>query len=440
LKQPGHVLLVDDDIDHLQLLRIRLEREQYKVTTASSAREALTKVMTVRPQVVVTDLRMDEMDGMQLLETLQRQHPTLPVLIITAHGTIPDAVAATQRGAFGFITKPIDKDDLLQKIERAILTYGGDTGACDSGPMITQSDRMEAILAEARLAADSDASVLIRGPTGSGKELLARYIHDRSPRAAGPWVTVNCAAIPHDLLESELFGHTKGAFTGAAGNRDGLISAAHKGTLFLDEIGDMPLGLQAKILRVIEDRRVRPVGAAEDRAVDMRLVSATNMDLEKAIVAGEFREDLFYRLNVVCFELPPLAERREDIPLLVHHFLEQLAERTGKRKVYAPEAMELLVCAEWPGNIRQLRNVVERNVALSPAPVITVQQVQDSLVEKVTELPSYDEARESFTREYLIQLLKITEGNISQAARYAQRNRTDFYKLLNRHGISKRQF
>jgi two-component system, NtrC family, response regulator GlrR len=439
LKQ-GHVLLVDDDIDHLQLLRIRLEREQYKVTTASSAREALTKVMTVRPQVVVTDLRMDEMDGMQLLETLQRQHPTLPVLIITAHGTIPDAVEATQRGAFGFITKPIDKDDLLQKIESAIVTYGGDSGDCDSGPMVTQSDRMEAILAEARLAAESDASVLIRGPTGSGKELLARYIHDRSPRAKGPWITVNCAAIPHDLLESELFGHTKGAFTGAAGNREGLISAAHKGTLFLDEIGDMPLGLQAKILRVIEDRRVRPVGAAEDRAVDMRLVSATNMDLVKAIAAGEFREDLYYRLNVVCFELPPLADRREDIPPLVHHFLELLAERTGKRRVYAPEAMELLVCAEWPGNIRQLRNVVERNVALSPAPVITVQQVQDALVEKVTELPSYDEARESFTREYLIQLLKITEGNISQAARYAQRNRTDFYKLLNRHGISKRQF
>jgi two-component system, NtrC family, response regulator GlrR len=439
LKQ-GHVLLVDDDIDHLQLLRIRLEREQYKVTTASSAREALTKVMTVRPQVVVTDLRMDEMDGMQLLEVLQRQHPTLPVLIITAHGTIPDAVAATQRGAFGFITKPIDKDDLLQKIRRAIATYGGETGASDSGPMLTQSDRMEAILAEARLAAESDASVLIRGPTGSGKELLARYIHDRSRRASGPWVTVNCAAIPHDLLESELFGHTKGAFTGAAGSREGLISAAHKGTLFLDEIGDMPLGLQAKILRVMEDRRVRPVGAADDRAVDMRLVSATNMDLEKAIAAGEFREDLYYRLNVVCFELPPLADRREDIPLLVHHFLEQLAERTGKRRVYAPEAMELLVRAEWPGNIRQLRNVVERNVALSPAPVITAQQVQDALVEKVTELPSYDEARESFTREYLIQLLKITEGNISQAARYAQRNRTDFYKLLNRHGISKRQF
>jgi two-component system, NtrC family, response regulator GlrR len=439
LKQ-GHVLLVDDDIDHLQLLRIRLEREQYRVTTASSAREALTKVMTVRPQVVVTDLRMDEMDGMQLLEVLQRQHPTLPVLIITAHGTIPDAVQATQRGAFGFITKPIDKDDLLQKIQRAITTYGGETGASDSGPMLTQSDRMEAILAEARLAAESDASVLIRGPTGSGKELLARYIHDRSRRASGPWVTVNCAAIPHDLLESELFGHTKGAFTGAAGHREGLISAAHKGTLFLDEIGDMPLGLQAKILRVMEDRRVRPVGAAEDRAVDMRLVSATNMDLEKAIAAGEFREDLYYRLNVVCFELPPLADRREDIPLLVHHFLEQLAERTGKRRVYAPEAMELLVRAEWPGNIRQLRNVVERNVALSPAPVITGQQVQDALVEKVTELPSYDEARESFTREYLIQLLKITEGNISQAARYAQRNRTDFYKLLNRHGISKRQF
>ncbi len=436
----GHVLLVDDDTDHLQLLRIRLEREKYKVTTASCAREAQTKVMTARPQVVITDLKMDEMDGLQLLEALQRQHPALPVLIITAHGTIPDAVEATQRGAFGFITKPIDKDDLLQKIERAIATYGGEASNGEKSAFITQCDRVEAILDEARMAAATDASVLIQGPTGSGKELFARYIHDSSPRAAGPWVTVNCAAIPHDLLESELFGHTKGAFTGASGERTGLIAAAHNGTLFLDEIGDMPLGLQAKVLRVLEDRRVRPIGAAEGRIVDTRLVSATNRDLDQAIAAGDFREDLYYRLNVVRFVLPPLAERREDIPLLVHHFLEQLAERTGKRKVYAPEAMELLVCADWPGNIRQLRNVVERNVALSPAPVIPVKQVQDALVEKVVELPSYDEARDSFTREYLIQLLKITGGNISQAARYAQRNRTDFYKLLNRHGISKRQF
>ncbi len=434
------VLLVDDDTDLLALLALRLRREGYDVATATHAREALCMVMTFWPQVVVTDLRMEEMDGLELLEALQREHRTLPVLIITAHGTIPDAVAATQRGAFGFITKPIDKDDLLAKVERAIDTFGGHARAEERGTMRTRSDRMRRLLGEARLAAETDASVLIRGQTGCGKELLARFIHDSSPRASAPWVTVNCAAIPADLLESELFGHSKGAFTGASESHQGLIRAADGGTLFLDEIGNMPLALQAKLLRVLEDHRVRPVGASHDTAVDVRLVSATHVDLEAAIKAGEFREDLYYRLNVLCFELPPLTERREDIPLLVQHFLAQLAERTGKRRVYAPEAMELLVCAEWPGNIRQLKNVVERNVVLSSGPVITVHQVQDALVQKVAELPSYDQARDSFTREYLVALLKITDGNISQAARFAQRNRTDFYKLLNRHRISKSHF
>ncbi len=440
----GRLLLVDDDLDHLHLLRLRLEREGFAISTASSAREALSRVPTAQPQLVITDLRMEEMDGLRLLDALQRQHPALPVLIITAHGTIPDAVEAMQRGAFGFVTKPVDKAELLSKIERAIETYGGEQSPApgDDIPLITHSDRMQTLLADARLAAESNVPVLIQGPTGSGKELLARYVHQQSPRANGPWVTLNCTAIPHDLLESELFGHVKGAFTGASQDREGLIRAASGGTLFLDEIGDMPLALQAKMLRVLEERQVRPLGATASHSVDLRLVTATHRNLTQAIADGHFREDLYYRLNVVSLELPALADRREDIPLLVHHFLEQTAASNGKKRVYAPEAMELLVRAPWPGNVRQLRNMVERNVALSTAPVIPASQVLDALSEneRGSDLPSYDEARDAFTRDYLIQLLKLTGGNVSQAARYAQRNRTDFYKLLSRHGIGKHQF
>ncbi len=435
----GDILLVDDDLDHLHLLRLRLEREGYRILTATHAREALTKVSTTRPRLVITDLRMADMDGLALLDALQRQYPTLPVLMISAHGTIPDAVEAMQRGAFGFVTKPIEREDLLNKVERALATYAGDHAPLDS-TVVTCSDRMRSVLEEARLAAASELSVLIKGPTGSGKELIARYIHDQSPRAKGPWVAVNCAAIPQELLESELFGHHKGAFAGADDDRTGLIAAAQGGTLFLDEIGDLPLALQAKVLQVLEERRIRAQGAQSSQPVDIRLVAATHCNLEQAIADGEFREDLYYRLNVVQLKLPALVERREDIPLLVHHFLEQIAAKSGKRLVYAPEAMELLVRAPWPGNVRQLKNLVERHATLSRTPVIPAQQVQEALAEKVAELPSYDEARDSFTREYLIQLLKMTGGNVSQAARLAQRNRTDFYKLLNRHGIEKSQF
>jgi two-component system response regulator GlrR len=427
---------VDDDPDFLKLLSLRLEREGYDVTGAASVDEALACVLAERPDVVLSDLRMADKDGLDLLEAIQKDHPALPVLIITAHGTIPDAVAATQRGAFGFITKPVDRDDLLAQLQRAFETFGAATDADTS--FITRNAQVQAMLAQARRAAASDSAILIQGETGTGKEVLAKLIHRESTRCAAPMITVNCAAIPSELMESELFGHVRGAFTGAAGDRIGLVRAADGGTLFLDEIGDMPRSLQSKLLRVLEDGLVRPVGSTQEFSVDVRLISATHRDLDAAVRDGTFRTDLYYRLNIVKLTLPPLRERREDIPLLAQHFLDEFCTADDK-KVYAPEAMELLLRARWDGNVRELKNVVERNVALSTATVISAGQVSTALEEDIPSLPSFDEARDAFTRDYLVQLLKITGGNVAQAARLAQRNRTDFYKLMQRHGVDRDQ-
>jgi two-component system response regulator GlrR len=300
---------------------------------------------------------------------------------------------------------------------------------------------MEAVLAQAQRVAASDASVCIFGSSGTGKELLARAIHRASRRAGAPFVAVNCGAIPEGLLESELFGHKKGAFTGAIQDRRGLFQAAEGGTLFLDEVGDMPPPLQVKLLRALEERVVRPVGANDDVAVDVRIISATHRKLEERIATGEFREDLYYRLNVVKLELPALAQRREDIPLLAGHFLARLAERYGRsRLALSPEAMELLVSAAWPGNVRQLLNVVERAVALTATEVIPASLVRQALDAGAGSLTPLDEARRAFEREYLVRILKITGGNVTQAARLAGRNRTEFYRLLERHALEPSMF
>jgi two-component system response regulator GlrR len=292
-------------------------------------------------------------------------------------------------------------------------------------------------LAEAKLVAASDASVLIHGQSGSGKELLAQAIHKASPRAAKPFVAVNCGAIPEALLESELFGHVKGAFTGAVAQNRGLFQAADGGTLFLDEIGDMPLALQVKLLRVLQERSVRPVGSAQSVPVDVRIVSATHRDLDAAMANGQFREDLYYRINVVSLSLPSLAERREDIPLLAQHFLARLAAKYGKRlNGFAPEALKALATASWPGNVRQLYNVVEQVTALATTPLIPLALVERALRVPSVEVLSYAEARRRFERDYLVGLLKLTDGNVADAARLAERNRTEFYRLLQRHGLT----
>jgi len=438
----GKILLVDDDPGLLRLLSIRLRAAGYEVEAVDSAENALGRLGNFRPDLVITDLRMDKMDGIGLLKELQSRMPGLRVLIITAHGTIPDAVTATQSGAFGFLTKPIDKEELIETVERAMQVSGSIEVDEDwAAEIITRNQGLRDILAQAKMVAATDTRVLLNGESGTGKELLARAIHKASPRRDRPFVAINCSAMTEELLESELFGHQKGAFTGATRDHKGLFQAAEGGTLMLDEIGDMPMRLQVKLLRVLQENQVRPVGSTDAIDVNVRVISATHRDLQAMMSAGDFREDLYYRLNVVNIVLPTLNDRREDIPLLVSHFLQQIAkEADQERKVYAPEAVELLVAAEWPGNVRQLYNIVRQNVALSRSPVISGELVQSSLGEHGGKLPSFTEARDEFTRNYLSQILQITGGNVSQAARLAKRNRTDFYKLLARHDLNPDSF
>lgn len=435
------VLLVDDEPDLLHVLSLRLNVAGYDVETAQSGAEALSKLPVFRPQVVITDLRMDGMDGMSLFDAIARAYTGLPVIILTAHGNIPDAVAATRRGVFGFLTKPFNHRELQIQIDSAVQLGGGfpeetEVEAAWSAGIITRSPEMQAVLAEAKLAARADASILIRGDSGTGKELLAHAIHRVSRRHEGPFVAVNCSAIPENLIESELFGHRKGAFTGAAYDHPGLFQAARGGTLFLDEIGDMPLSAQAKLLRALQERAVRPVGSVSTVAVDVRVVSATHRDLDVAVREGRFREDLYYRLNVVTLSLPTLAERREDIPLLAAHFLAAAADRAPQEvKGFSPDAMGRLVAYDWPGNVRQLHNVVERTIALTTTPLIPASQVEKALNEGPAEMPSLVETREQAEREYITRILTLTDGNVTAAAKLAKRNRTEFYKLLNRHHI-----
>ena len=443
----GDILLVDDDPDLLKLISLRLTSAGYKIRTAESGETALAAIAVQRPALVVTDLRMPGIDGLQLFDAIHRQHPALPVLILTAHGTIPDAVAATQRGVFGFLTKPFDSRELLQLVAAALKLSGDDAGPGNAATgewrngIITRSPAMEDLLRQAKLVADSDASVLIYGDSGTGKELLARAIHRASRREDRPFVAVNCGAIPGELLESELFGHARGAFTGAVQAHKGLFQAADGGTLFLDEIGDMPLPLQVKLLRVLQEGEVRPVGSTQAIPVDVRMISATNRDLDEQKAVGLFREDLYYRLNVVSLRLPPLAARREDIPLLAAYFLRKLAERYHKpAPTLAPDAMALLVAAPWPGNVRQLLNLLEQALALATTLMIPATLVQNALKEDAAALVPFEEARKAFERDYLVRLLKITGGNVTQAAQLAKRNRTEFYKLLQRHKLEPAMF
>jgi len=440
------VLVVDDDPGILQLISIRLEAMGYDVTAVESAEKALASMSVVRPDIVVTDLRMEGMDGLGLFDAVHESNPALPVIILTAHGTIPEAVDATKRGVFSFLSKPFDGKALVEHINKALALSGKkqDGGEDDDSwrsAIITRSPTMEDILSQAKLIAQSDVSVFLNGASGSGKELFANAIHKASPRYKKPFVAINCSAIPEALLESELFGHRKGSFTGATKDHEGLFLAAGGGTLFLDEIGDMPLALQAKLLRVLQENMVRPVGSTESVPVDVRVVSATHKDLDEAMEKGEFREDLYYRLNVVSIEIPLLSERREDIPLLTQHFLKTITEKTHKTiSAFSPEAMEMLVSAPWPGNVRQLLNVVEQVVALSTTPVIPASLVRKALKSPSPDIPTYSEAKSRFERDYLCHLLQITSGKVSQAAKLAKRNRTEFYRLLNRHNIDPNLF
>lgn len=442
-----HLLVVDDDADMLRLLTMRLTAAGYRVTAVTSAEAALTQLHIERPQLVLSDVRLPGKDGLALFDDIRQQHPSLPVILLTAHGTIPDAVEATERGVFTYLTKPFDGKGLLDKIAQALALSAPANPAKRGSPeawqnqIISRSSRMAEALAEARMVAQSDASVLLRGESGTGKELLAQAIHQAGARASKPFIAVNCGAIPEALLESELFGHVKGAFTDAVANHKGLFQAADGGTLLLDEIGDMPPALQVKLLRVLQERVVRPLGSSQSIPVDVRIISATHRDLDAAMAEGQFRADLYYRLNVVTLTLPPLSERREDIPLLANHFLLKLAAKYDKRlSGFAPEAIKALTTAAWPGNVRQLYNVVEQVCALSTTPLVPLALVQRALRSPSVQVLTFAEAKQHFERDYLVGLLKLTDGNVADAARLADRNRTEFYRLMQKHGLTPGHF
>ncbi len=425
-KRKARILVVDDDPGLLRLLTIRLRAENYDVEAVENGVAAVAAASRFRPDLVITDLRMDQMDGIGLLKELQSRWPGLKVILLTAHGTIPDAVQATQMGAFGFLTKPVDKQELLDHVQKA-LRISGFAGSDEDwrAEIVTRSAIMEERLAQAHMVAGTDARVLITGESGTGKELLARAIHQASPRRNKAFVAASCSGSDEAALDQEIFGER------------GALASAEGSTLLLDEIADLPMALQMKLLRFLPDS---PSQGAAPPTANVRVIGTTARDLAALVAAGGFREDLYYRLNVVHIEMPPLARRREDIPLLVAHFLARLSAETGIRKIYAPEAVELLATADWPGNVRQLANVVRQNVALSQTPIIPVELVQQSLGGTPGRMVSFDEARDEFTRSYLSQILQITGGNVSQAARLAKRNRTDFYKLLGRHQLTPEDF
>ena len=440
-RKPAHLLLVDDDPGLLKLLGMRLVSEGYSVVTAESGQEGLKVLIREKVDLVISDLRMDEMDGLQLFAEIQKQQPGMPVIILTAHGSIPDAVAATQQGVFSFLTKPVDKDALYKAIDSALEHAAPSNDEAWRESIVTRSPIMLRLLEQARMVAQSDVSVLINGQSGTGKEILAQAIHNASPRSKNAFIAINCGALPEQLLESELFGHARGAFTGAVSSREGLFQAAEGGTLFLDEIGDMPAPLQVKLLRVLQERKVRPLGSNRDIDINVRIISATHRDLPKVMARNEFREDLYYRLNVVNLKIPALAERAEDIPLLANHLLRQAADRHKPFvRAFSTDAMKRLMAASWPGNVRQLVNVIEQCVALTSSPVISDALVEQALEGENTALPTFAEARNQFELNYLRKLLQITKGNVTHAARMAGRNRTEFYKLLSRHELEANDF
>jgi len=434
--------IVDDDIEILTLLSKWLKDAGFNVNAFASAEQAIARLEFESPDLVITDLFMKGMSGLELLSAVHRRDPLLPVIILSGQARIPDAVKATHLGSAAFLTKPIDKAELLENVQRYLrLIPNQSAEQVFSSSVVYQSPAMAAVVDLAHLVADSNVTILISGATGTGKEVIAKAIHAASPRKNNPFIAINCGAIPEQLLESELFGHEKGAFSGAITKHEGLFQAASGGTLFLDEIGDMPLTLQVKLLRVLQDFEVRPVGSTRSWPIDVRIISATHRNLEEKVNKGEFREDLYYRLKVVPIHIPVLAERREDIPLLVSHFLQRYAESNHKpAKRFTPDALQYLVSAAWPGNIRQLINVIDLCATLCKTDIIPLSLTQKALQDKPGQILTLKEARHEFERNYLISILRITDGHVANAAKTAGRNRTEFYKLLNQYAINPADF
>jgi DNA-binding NtrC family response regulator len=453
----GRVLVVDDKESFAKLVQ-RILGEQHEVSIAGDGAQALALLGGEPFDVVVSDIRMPGADGLTLLAEARRAHPDTEVILMTAFGSVQDAVAAMRQGAFDYVLKPFEPEEISLVVERALERKRlrdeardlrrAVAGAYHFDNMIARSPAMVRVLELMRRAADSEATVLITGESGTGKEVVARAIHMGGARRAGRFVAVNCGALPEPLIESELFGHMRGSFTGAVGDKRGLFEEAARGTLFLDEIGELPAGVQVKLNRALQEHAVRRVGGSEERKVDVRVIAATRVDLREASQAGRFREDLFYRLNVFPIHLPPLRDRREDIPPLAAHFL----ARHGGGHTFAPESLAALVNHDWPGNVRELENAVERAIAVADGPRLGLAQLPDEVAhaarpritapddQALTYKEVVDLARDRASREYLSALLRELGGNVTEAARRAGMERESLHRLLRRYGIRSESF
>jgi DNA-binding NtrC family response regulator len=446
------ILIVDDDPDIQEVLTDRLEALGYRVCAASTGHEGLARLEDMGPQLVLLDIGLPDMDGLTVLTAMRTQEPRIPVVMITAYGTVERAVQAMKQGAYDFLCKPFDPDHLLLIVQKALERERLTSQVHVLSEAVSQryylvggqSAAMQQALAQAQRVARSSATVLLLGESGTGKELVAHAIHTWSARQAQPFLAVNCVALTKDLLESELFGHEKGAFTGATQLKKGKVELAQGGTVFLDEVGDMALELQVKLLRFLQEREIERVGGTRPIPIDTRIIAATNRDLPQAIRAGHFREDLYYRLNVVGITLPPLRERRDDIPTLAHFFLQRFAAETEKSFTgLAPEVQERFLAYLWPGNVRELANVIERAVVLGEGPEITLQDLPPLLVDAPLPLaaPSrtpraYHAAMAAFRQELLRQALAHAQGNHTAAAQALGLQRTYFQRLLKSLGLS----
>ena len=459
----ARVLVCDDKENFVKLLRRILPDERYDVTSAEDGARALALLSAGDFDVIVSDIRMPGADGMTVLREARARDPDIEVVLMTAYATVPAAVDAMRQGAFDYLAKPFEPDEALLVVERALerrrlRQQARDLRRALDGihridNLVAKSPAMTPVLALVHRAAASDATVLITGESGTGKEVVARAIHRAGDRRERPFVAVNCGAIPEALLESELFGHVKGSFTGATSDRRGMIEDAAGGTVFLDEIADLPLPMQVKLNRVLQERRVRRVGATEEREVDVRVIAATNVDLKGRVAAGQFREDLYYRLNVLAIALPPLRERREDIPVLAAFLLERRgARRHGAPDGFTPDALSALVQYAWPGNVRELENAIERAIAVTDGPRIELEALPDEVAatlrprvtrgteSRLTYREVVDLARDRASREYLIALMRELGGNVTEAARRAGMERESLHRLLKRYGVRSEDF
>jgi two-component system, NtrC family, response regulator GlrR len=446
------LLVVDDDRNLLEIIKMRLESLEYEVTAVLDEEEAKQAVTARVFDLAVIDLQLTHQDGISLMEEIHLLSPGMPAIILTAHGSIESAVEAMKRGAYTYLTKPFDARELVLHVERALENRrlaseinrlkGMLADRYDFKNIVARSEKMQRVLEAVARIARMDSTVHIQGESGTGKELIARALHLASGRKEKSFVAINCAALPEALLESELFGHEKGSFTGAIRSSKGLFAQAHGGTVFLDEIGDMSPAIQVKLLRVLQERQFYPVGSEQPREVDVRIIVATNKNLVELVKQDLFREDLFYRIHVIPIELPALRERREDIPLLAEHFLQKFSGRMKKRiKGLTPAALQRLMFHEWPGNVRELENTIEYAVAMTVQDVITddlILPVKNGAVEEPVK--PFKEARDAFERSYLVRLLELARGNVSNAANLAGRYRADLYTLLKKHGLNPSDF